>query len=90
MKKEIMCTTCGLAKGGVFAKMIAARSGDRSGLLDKPDYFADICCRYNGAPDPITHERYTKPKEVLEGAECFHYITEDEAKAKHVPNYCLP
>ena len=83
-----MCITCGLAKGGVFDRKIAEISGDSVSI--QPDYFADTCCHYNGAPDPITHEYYTKPKEVLDGAECFHYITEDEAKKKHIPNYCLP
>lgn len=75
MEQEIMCKTCGFA---------LHKHTNRGGIVP---YNSPVCVRYDGAPDPVTHKENTKPKEVLEGAECFHYITEEEYQKRHQPNY---
>ena len=89
MEQEFTCKTCGYVDGGVFEKRVKREWGENVDSIKKQPE-SKVCCYYNGAPDPKTDEPFIKPKEVLDGAECFHYITEEEAEKMHIPNYCLP
>ena len=89
MEDEFTCKTCGYVTGVVADKRVARECGRNVDALEKQPEL-DTCCYYHGAPDPKTHKYFTKPKCVLEGAECFHWISEDEAEKMHIPNYVLP
>ena len=89
MEEDFTCKTCGYVENGVFAKRVAREWGDNIDSVP-PDPKAKTCGIYNGAPDPKTHEYFTKPECVRNGAECPHWISEEEAKTRHIPNYCLP
>ena len=92
MEEDFTCKTCGYVKGGVWEKRVELANGNKDADSIKPDPKADNCCVYYSEHDPRTGKTttVTKPKEVMEGAECPHWISEEEAEKKHIPNYLLP
>lgn len=74
---KIDCENCAFAKRA---------KGILNGKLANLPFDSKVCMKFDGSPDPKNGIMYTKPDEVLQGAECYYFCTEEEYKKTHRPD----